>query len=260
MHDYSKKDLVNAFKKIGLKKNDTVICHSNVFKFGLPKGGLTKKNIYKTIFKAFLEVISPSGTLIIPTFTYSFSRGETYYPLKSKNVCGLFSEQFQNQKNIKNYLNPNQSFSVYGKQKNFFCLNPSLNSYDENSMWARLLKKNSKICNLNLNAGSTFIHYCERKIGINYRFDKTFKGLIKDRNINKKYISTLFVRKLNNKKNLPQFEIFTNIAKKKNFYKISKVGRGFVGLISCKDTYNLIKNEIKKNPFFLTERDKRYKL
>ena len=89
MHDYSKKDLVNAFKKIGLKKNDTVICHSNVFKFGLPKGGLTKKNIYKTIFKAFLEVISPSGTLIIPTFTYSFSRGETYYPLKSKNVCGL---------------------------------------------------------------------------------------------------------------------------------------------------------------------------
>ena len=89
MHDYSKKDLVRALKKIGLKKNNTVICHSNVAKFGLPRGGLTKKNIFKTIFNAFLEVISTSGTLIIPTFTYSFSKREIYDPSKSKNICDI---------------------------------------------------------------------------------------------------------------------------------------------------------------------------
>ena len=259
MYDYSKKDLVIALKKVGLKKNDIIICHSNVSRFGLPKGGLTKKNIYRTIFKAFFEVISSTGTLIIPTFTYSFSKGEIYDPLKSKNICGLFSEEFQKQKNIKRYLDPNQSFLVYGKYKKFFCSKPSLNSYDDNSMWARLLKKNSKICNLNLNAGSTFIHYVEKKIGVSYRFDKTFTGIIKDGNKNKKSKSTLFVGKRNRKQNLAQFEIFTNIAKKKNFYKTSKVGKGFVGLISCKKTFNLIAEEIKKNPFFLTESDKRYK-
>ena len=258
MYDYSKQDLVKALKKIGLKKNDVVLCHSNIIGLGFPKGKISKKNIFKTVFDAYLEVIKYSGTLIVPSFTYSFTKGEVYNPKKSKNVCGLFSEELQKKKDVSIYLDPNQSFLVFGKNKRFFCDNPSENSYDKNSMWARLIKKDAKICNINLNAGSTFIHYVERMLNVSYRFDKTFEGKIKLNKLITKQKQTLFVRKLN-KKTLPQFDIFSSISKKQNFFKTHKVGKGFVGMISCKNTFNVIKKEIKKNPNFLTINDPRFK-
>jgi aminoglycoside 3-N-acetyltransferase len=257
MYDYSKEELVKVFKKIGLKRNDVVLCHSNVIELGFPKGKISKKNIFQTIFNAFFDVIKNTGTLIVPSYTYSFTKKEIFDPEKSKNICGLFSEELQKKKNVSRYLDPNQSFLVYGKNKNFFCKNPSNNSYDENSMWARLIKKNAKICNLNLNAGSTFIHYVERKIGVNYRFDKTFKGKIKYGKSQKNLKSTLFVRKMN-KKSLAQFEVFTQLALINNYYKKTNLGKGFIGQISCKNVFKLIKSEIKKSKYFLTIKDARY--
>ena len=44
-----------------------------------------------------------------------------------------------------------------------------------------LLKK-GKICNINLDSGSTFIHYFERKLKVNYRYDKTFLVFWKKKN------------------------------------------------------------------------------
>src|SRR3972149_1351419 len=70
--DYTKEDIVNALLKVGLQQNDNVFSHSNLGFFGRLKGG-SDNDSYCTAFKdAFFEVIGPGGTLVVPTFTYSY--------------------------------------------------------------------------------------------------------------------------------------------------------------------------------------------
>ena len=48
------------------------------------------------------------------------------------------------------------------------------------------------------------------------------------------------------------FEKFHNLAKK--YYKVSYIGRGFVGKISLKKTFEIVKFGLKKNKNFLIKK------
>ena len=86
------------------------------------------------------------------------------------------------------------------------------NSYGEDSFFDRFYKVGGKICNFNnFDAGSTFVHYVERKLGVPYRFDKTFLGQISNGEKLKKSKGTIFVRILEDGTQA-KFEEFDKIA------------------------------------------------
>lgn len=69
---YSNVDLIEAFKKLSITKGDILCVHSELMKFGTPL--LPRNEFLQTILDCFFEVISKEGTLIMPTFTYSFAK------------------------------------------------------------------------------------------------------------------------------------------------------------------------------------------
>jgi len=249
-YDYNQKNIVQALKKIGIKKNDVIFCHSDISLLGIPDCNISDKKFFNFFLKSFFKVLGKGGTVIIPTFTYSFTNKKIYDPLFSKTICGFLSASAQKHILGKLYLDPNLSCVIFGKMKNFFSQNPSKNSYDEKSLFARFFETNGKICNINLDAGSTFLHYLERKLNVIYRFDKTFFGKIKINNIYKKTFSTIFVKNKNNKKET-SFKKFTLLAKNNNFYKKISLGKGFIGAISAYDCYSLLQKQLTKNSSFL---------
>lgn len=249
-YDYSEKDIVLALKKSGIKKNDLVFCHADISLFGTPKCNMSKQSISRLFLRSFFKVLGSGGTLIIPTFTYSFSNKKVYDPIRSKNICGFLSSCLQKHRLGKMYLDPNLSCIIFGKLKKYFTKTVSSNAYDENSLFSKFYKLNGKICNLNLDAGSTFLHFLERKLCVKYRFDKVFFGKIRLNNTYKKTSSTLFVKPKNLKKKT-SFKRFTDYVTKTKVYKKITLGRGYLGVISSKNCYITLKKKIKKNQYFL---------
>ena len=241
-----KKDLKEAISKSSLKKGDILFCHSDlsILKDIDFKHSLLPPLIYKLLIKK----IGVHGTLVVPTFTYSFCNKKVYDPKNFKTFCGSFSNYVKDLKESRIYKDPNVSVAIVGKYKNELSKNPTTNAYENNSFFDRFYKLGGKICNINLDVTSTFIHYFERKNSVKYRFDKTFHGQIKTKNELKKIKSIIFVRYLKQeyKQNLKRF-----IKKTKKFTKSVKKKKLIINVIDIKNYGEIIKNNLRLSKYFL---------
>ena len=252
-HHYSRQDIVNALKDIGLKKGDVVFSHSNVGFLGRAQNGMDQQDVFEIILEAFTEVIGTEGTLVVPTFTYSFSQGKVFDLVNSPSTCGFFTELLRLSSNATRSLDPSISVAAIGARAATLTENVPENAYTENSFFDRFFKAKGIICNINFDAGSTFVHYVERALKVPYRFDKTFTGTIIDTSGKIEHCtSTIWVRQLQSGTEA-QFETFNSLAVERKLYKKARVGRGFVGAISAIDTFNLIKEILPIRPWFLTK-------
>ena len=73
---YTKNDIVKALKKAGVKKNDTVFFTTSLGMLGKPKtkGLLSAEKISKFMLEAIKNTLGPKGTILIPTYSYSFGK------------------------------------------------------------------------------------------------------------------------------------------------------------------------------------------
>tara|TARA_X000001036_G_C20676780_1_gene804483 strand:- start:5 stop:751 length:747 start_codon:yes stop_codon:yes gene_type:complete len=246
----TKKNINEVIKNSGIKKGDNIFCHSDLSK--LKKLDFEYALLLESIYNSLMKVIGKNGTLVVPTFTYSFCNKEIFDVKNFITPCGSFSNYVKNIKNSKIYADPNVSVAIVGKNKRYFSKNPTINSYDLNSFFDRFFKKGGKICNINLDITSTFIHYFERKLGVKYRFDKVFNGKIKFKNKLIKKKSIIFVRylKKENKQNLRKF-----ISKSKKYTNSSKKEKLVINTIDIKDYYKIIKTNLSKDENFLINKN-----
>ena len=247
--NFNKKNFYRSLINIGVRKGQNLFIHSDI---GLLKEYKNKKDITATckiITRQLLKAVGKNGSLAFPTFTYSFCNNKKYYPKISKSICGYLSEFVKKMKSSSSYNDPNVSVVVLGGEKKFLTKNHTTNAYGINSFFDRFYKLNGYICNINLDSGSTFLHLFEKKLNVNYRIDKPFYGFVKD---NKNKIkSEIYVVKKNNifEADLAKFH---DLAKK--YYKVCNIGRGFVGIISLKKTFQVVQLGLKKNKHFLIKK------
>jgi len=259
MHDYSIEDLKKALNFLKIKKNDNIYCHSNIGYFGIMKETRDKDKICKKIYNCIKNVIGKKGTLIVPTYSYSFSKKrngiiyrkkEDFDLKKTKSTMGVFSEWIRKNPNSLRSIDPFFSSAVIGHKKKFFTENLSNNSFDENSLFSKLLKLNVKFLNFNFN-GYTFIHFIERKLNVKYRFNKKFYGEIV-LNKKKKINWYIFVRYLYDKKFVDNHMPLINHMKDYNLIRTYNVGRGEISTTNAEKIYKTIRSKIKKNGLYLT--------
>lgn len=246
---FNKNNFYKSLIKIGVRRGQNLFIHSDI---GLLKEYKDKKDIQltcKIITNSLLKAVGRNGSLAFPTFTYSFSNNKRYYPKTSKSICGYLSEYVKKMSLSNSYNDPNVSVAVLGKNKEFLTKKLTVNAYSEDSFFDRFHKLNGHICNINLDSGSTFLHFFEKKINVKYRFDKSFYGFV--RNNKSKSKSQIYVIK-KNKLFTVDFEKFHNIAKK--YYRVCNIGRGFVGKISLNKSFEIVESGIKKNNNFLIKK------
>lgn len=251
-YHYTYQHLKEAFIAVGLKKGDLIFSHSNIGYFGIPEGKKSVDNAFNTILNALFDVIGETGTLVVPTFTYSFSQAKIFDYDQTPSDCGIFTEKIRNLPESYRSEDPNVSVTAIGHLAKEITENIPENAYGKNSFFDRFYQRKGIICNLNFDAGSTFIHYVERHLNVPYRFDKKFTGIFIKNGIKEERKSTIWVRYLT-KGTSSKFEAFDQLAKQENLYKTAQVGRGFVGAVAAEDTLNLIQNTLPLRPWFLTE-------
>ena len=249
--DYSMKDIIQALRNVGIDDGDNIFIHSNIGFFGRLDGGNDRENYYRIFKDAIFEVIGDAGTLVVPTFSYSFCWNKVFDKEKTPGICGIFSEMVRMDPQSLRSDDANFSIATIGKNAEYFTKDTSAHSFGEKSFWKRFLKCDGKFCNFNYDSASTFIHYVEKLIDVEYRYDKIFPG--KFVSSSKEIDGTFyhFVYDLDKSENSPDFTKFDKCAKKLGKAKIADLGRGQIVSISAKDTIELIKKEINKDPGFL---------
>ena len=174
-------NLTSHFKHdLGIQPDDLVFMFSGVWGLGKLSEGM------ETIEKAIDSTLS-KGTLVVPTFSYSWSSGEEY---NSKTPCpemGSFSNYVLDNERYKRTNNPNFSVSIRENSFNKTLFDDLLNvgndCFDENSIFGKIVEyaKSNRAWILLLGGAfddvkyrSTFIHYAQQKHGVPHRYVKEF--------------------------------------------------------------------------------------
>ena len=90
----SKRDFVAALNEAGVEEGDVLFVHSDITSFG----SLATKNksfLLDSIIDAFKTVAGNTGTIIMPTFSYSTEKNEAFNVEHTKSTVGTLTEYFR---------------------------------------------------------------------------------------------------------------------------------------------------------------------
>ena len=250
---YHRAALVAGLRAVGLEDGQVVFCHSNIGLFGIPREGNRREVADRVVLEAFREVLGPEGTLVVPTYTYSFCKGEAFDPDQTPSTCGAWTEFVRRQPGARRSHDPIFSVAALGARAEELTRDVPEECFGPGSFWERLLLADGTICNLNVWVISTFIHYVEKRLGVPYRFDKLFPGVFSIQGRRRKGAAIFFCQDLSNPDTRVATEEFDRLALQSGRARRAEVGRGYVTAISAADTARLIEDTLPTHPWFLLE-------
>jgi aminoglycoside 3-N-acetyltransferase len=167
-------DLLNLFRSLGIKKGDTVVAHTALFSLGIIEDGVGG------FYKSLKNLIGVDGTLIVPTFTYSFRRNEVFDILNSpsaKNI-GVFSEYVRNRPDAIRSADPIFSFSAIGSRASKLMERGSAACFGGGSIYESLFDVDACFLAIGINysSGLSGFMHLEKLADVPYRTDQEFFG------------------------------------------------------------------------------------
>lgn len=165
--------------EIGLRAGDSALVHSDaIVAAQLPP--LPDEQRLDLLIDALQASVGSEGTLVMPAFSYSFTRNEKYDVLNTPSTVGMLTEYFRKQKGVRRSADPIFSVAARGPRAKELCSVSVKECFGPDSAFAVLHRLNSYIVCLgcSLTSGGTFMHYVEKSNGIDYRYDKVFRGTI----------------------------------------------------------------------------------
>jgi len=248
--DYTKNDLVTGLREIGINPNDVIFTQVSLGLLGRLKDANTEEQSSKILFDSFKEVLGNSGTLLVPTYTYSFCNEEIFDPQNSPSTIGSFTEFFRKQENVVRSLDPIFSVAGLGPKASQLLTNLPYTCFGKDSLYERLTKIDGKICMIGLRLHwTTYRHHIEETVNIPARFSKKFSGTIVENGEKREEEWDYYVRDLSDNC-FPDGRRLEKKARDDNLCHIAKVGRGELLSIKCRDYFDLGKKELEKDPWF----------
>lgn len=153
-YDYTKEDIVSTLKSLGLGVGDAVFLHTNLGFFGRLKDAKSADDLCSAFYEAIISVIGTEGTIVVPSFTYSYCHGELYDPENTASSMGLFAEWIRKHPASIRSLDPNFSVAALGTKAELLTSGNSVYAFGDDCFWERFVALNGKICNFNYDAGT----------------------------------------------------------------------------------------------------------
>lgn len=188
-------DFVSSLEEVGIEKADTVLVHSDISVFGklcLPDRDL----LCKALVDSIKETVGDQGTIIMPTFSYSFCNNEVFDINNTRSTVGVLTEYFRQQPDTSRTGHPIFSVGIWGKhQQQLLDVGPD--SFDRDSIFGKLEDIHAKVLFFGAPfLACTHIHYAEQMREVPYRYVKTFTGTFRDGDDSHEATCTYLVRNL----------------------------------------------------------------
>jgi aminoglycoside 3-N-acetyltransferase len=246
MQTVCRNEIIHCIQSLGISKGDGLMVHSAVQYLGKPVGGI---GMY---YDALHSVIGSEGTVVVPTFTFSFARTGRY-DLKStpSKEMGVFSEYVRLLPNAVRTKHPMSSFAAIGKLANTLVGRDTPSAYDPGSAVELMIESDFKLLLLGADIqAASIIHYCEQRANVPYRYWKDFSGQVKigDQWLEKSY--RMFVRDLKIDPDVRARPIQDEM-KKKGLLKQVKLNYGWIAVCLLQDFVKVADEMLARNPWIL---------
>jgi len=203
------------------------------------------------------DYLGPKGTLILPTFTYSFTKNEIFDVLGTPSTVGMITEVFRLRKNTKRSMDPIFSVACSGWDSNWYALSDSEECFGKDSVFGRLHQKNGWLVGFGCPFDRiTFTHYAEKNENVDYRYDKEFSGIKIDANgLQISSRSKYFVRDLTRKTHV-SLDLLKTILQEKQMVSFAIFGRIKNWAVRSNDFYQEAKCLLANKPNGMIEEGK----
>lgn len=196
---FNREKVATIFKECGVSEGDTIFLHSDAI-VTTELEGIDLNQKINTLFDGITDVIGVSGTLVIPTFTYSATKGEVYDVQNTKSEVGILTEYFRLKPGVKRSSNPIFSIAVFGANANAFVNSSASDCFGYDTCFGLIYKLNAWIFTLGCSFDRiTFIHYVDQVAEVDYRYFKIFPATIVNQDSIQKFDISYFVRDLDRK-------------------------------------------------------------
>lgn len=247
---YTREALVDAIRNVGIGEGDVVSLQVSLGRLGIPAGVAPEyETLSNFVIDAFLEVMGATGTLVVPTYTYSIGRGDVFEVETTPSAIGAFPEVFRKRRNAVRSRDPMLSSSGIGPASQAVLRSISRSCYGEGCTFHRLREANAKICTLGIGLyWATFRHHIEEMAGVPFRFVKTFRGVVREKGEESteewRYFAAPYVPNCE-----PNGLPLEQRARADGLVAISSVGRGEIMAIDAREYFRFGLDELKKNPW-----------
>jgi aminoglycoside 3-N-acetyltransferase len=242
-------DIQEALYKVGIENGDHILVHSDISVFG--KIATLDRNYFLTaIIEQLAKAVGQAGTLVMPTFSYSFCKNEIFDIQDTKSTVGTLTEFFRQQSGVTRTKHPIFSAAIRGAKQDYF-LDIGKDSFDNESIFGKLRQMNGKIVFFGVNlAACTYVHHIEQLYGVNYRYLKTFTGEVRCGSHSYNDSATFFVRYLDRIVELDVSRLEEYLVKN-NIMTSSSFGEGKVMAVNAQHLFNTTVELLDKDPYYL---------
>lgn len=139
------------------------------------------------LIDGIIDIIGKEGTLVFPTFNWSFCGGEPFDYYKTSAKTGSLCKIAMARSDFRRTKHPIYSFAVWGKDTDDLCALTNKSSFGEDSPFAYMVQKGYRnlFIDKDLEHSYVFVHYAEQSVGHlhdNYRYLKDFTADYTDEN------------------------------------------------------------------------------
>lgn len=171
-------DIARSLAAVGVRPGDTVMVHGDAGVAAQYRSTDPGQRIGRLIGDV-LAHIGANGTVVVPTFSYSFTKGEDFDPAATPGDVGLFSESFRTTPGVQRSHHPIFSVAAWGRQATRFAGSRIDDCFGEGTAFDLLMACDAKIVCLGCDISRvTFVHYVEQARKVSYRYMKTFHGRV----------------------------------------------------------------------------------
>jgi len=255
MQSFDFKELVEALRRLGLRRGDLLNIHSRLFTLGSIRG-VPVKEIPAAVLKAFQEVIGPEGTVVVPTYTTAFGRfGAPFVLEESPSEMGVFSEHVRKSPGSARTLHPIQSLAALGGRAAKLAADHPRWNVGHDTIWDRMLKGGGKMVSVGIpvSRSISFMHQVEHLACVPYQYPKILRGEVRAagrRITHDFYLSARYL----------QYEIAYDLARfekdleKASALRCEPLGGNGIWAVPLQAAFDIGMSGLRQDPYYLLEK------
>ena len=178
---FAKNDLIGALKQVGLCPGDIVFFQVSLDLLDLTSPGALSEESCSCILGAMRDVIGPAGTILMPSFSLSFSNNKNFDVESTQAIRGEWStslellEYFRGSAGVVRSVEPNYSVCGMGPEADRLLKDLPNASFGPDCMYERLMTVRSKdLRNRRPPGGYAVPSLCRRRYRRSLSLQETF--------------------------------------------------------------------------------------
>ena len=189
----TREDLLAGLRQVGIQGGNTVYVSSSLIALGLMDDPVA------SALWALREAVGPQGTLVMPTFNFSFCKGEAFDRDLTPSTVGMLTEAFRKQPGtLRTWSPPYHTVAAAGPRATEISSIESLTSFGHDSVFQYLHDIDAKVLLIGCDyqEGVAHFHWLEELVGVPYRFWKKFEGEIRMNGVQHHRVFFMYARRL----------------------------------------------------------------